>query len=159
PGRRSRVVGGSRARSGSDRRIARDHRTSSLDHARLPPPAEGGALPRPTPARREQACRGPGAVSEVSEGPSRLPLSQAGLGDGRENVGRVLPKMRRAAPFLLLEILFLVAGQLPAAVPPSPSELLQVSATFRSAAGTSGEVLSIEVRISPGWHVNSHKPS
>src|SRR5262249_18022243 len=83
---------------------SRDDRTSSLDHARPPPPAEGGALPRPTPARREQARRGPGAVSEVSEGPSRLPLSQAGLGDGRENVGRVLPKMRRAAPFLLLEI-------------------------------------------------------
>jgi len=68
--------------------------------------------------------------------------------------------MRRAAPVSFLGLcFFLLRVSCPAAAPPSPGELLQVSAQLRAAAGSGAATLVIEARVASGWHVNSHKPS
>jgi thiol:disulfide interchange protein DsbD len=43
--------------------------------------------------------------------------------------------------------------------PPQPGELLQVEAKLQVSAGSPSGTLSVEARLAPGWHVNSHKPS
>src|SRR5712691_2230408 len=68
--------------------------------------------------------------------------------------------MRRAASSVFLAVALLFApSSVPGAGAPIPEELLGVSATLRRNAGSSTGVLSIEGRVAPGWHINSHKPS
>jgi thioredoxin:protein disulfide reductase len=68
--------------------------------------------------------------------------------------------MRRAAPVFFLGLsFFLLRVSCPAAGPPPPGQLLQVSAQLRAAGGSGAGTLAIEARVAPGWHVNSHKPS
>ena len=68
--------------------------------------------------------------------------------------------MRHAASGVLLAVALLFApGSVPGAGAPTPAALLGVSAKLRRDAGSSTGMLSIEGRVAPGWHVNSHKPS
>ncbi len=67
---------------------------------------------------------------------------------------------RPAFPRLLAaSLLAAAAAAASGAGVPSPAELLRVTAKIQAAPAGGSGTLSVEARIEPGWHVNSHKPT